>query len=277
MKILVTGARGGLGGELPTVFSDDTLILLDQDQLDITDKDSAVEAIRTHKPDAIIHAAAYTNVDAAESNPEDAKAVNQTGTANVVAGASEVSAVMIYPSTDYVFNGKKREPYAENNPTNPLSVYGATKLAGEQEALTYDRSYVIRTSWLYSHTGKSFVSTMLKLFETKDELKVVADETSSPTYARDFAHGLKKLLETRPEAGTYHLSGGGETNWFEYAQEIAKLAGSDIKLEPTTAAEWDAPAKRPAYSKLDSGRLAKTGIELPNWKDSLKQFFHDRP
>lgn len=275
MKVLVTGAGGGLGGELPTVFSDDDLMLLDRKQLDVTDRDKTIETIRSHQPDAIIHAAAYTDVDGAETNLEDARAVNTSGTANVVAAASEASAVLIYPSTDYVFDGQKPEPYTEDDMTNPLSVYGKTKLAGEAEALTYGNSYIIRTSWLYSHNGKSFVTTMLKLFQEKKELKVVSNETSSPTYARDFANGLKDLLEIRPETGTYHLSGGGEANWFEYAQEIAKQAESDIKLEPTSAAEWNAPAKRPTYSKLESGRLAKMGISLPHWKDSLKNFFSD--
>lgn len=277
VKIVVTGADGGLGGEVPTVFTDDELILLDRSQLDVTDKDAVIEAAKKSKPDVIIHAAAYTNVDAAESNPEDAIAVNRNGTANVTLAAAEVSAILMYPSTDYVFDGEKKSPYVETDQTGPLSVYGETKLAGEVEALKHDQTYVIRTSWLYSQTGKSFATTMLKLFADKKELAVVSDEVSSPTYARDFARGLQTLLKTRPDFGTHHFSAGGETSWFEYAQEIARQSGAKTIINPTTAAEWNAPATRPRYSKLDSGQLAKAGVELPDWKESLTHFFKDRP
>lgn len=277
MHILVTGAGGGLGGEIPAVFADDELTLLDFATLDVTDRDAIIEAVKSHRPKVIIHAAAYTDVDAAEANPEDAVAVNRDGTANVTAAAAEVSATLVYPSTDYVFDGEKDSPYDETDPTGPLSAYGESKLAGEQAASAYDKAYVVRTSWLYSQSGKSFATTMLRLFQERDELKVVSDETSSPTYARDFAGALQTMLDVQPEYGTYHLSSGGETNWYEYAKEIARQSGAKTRLRPTLAAEWNAPATRPHYSKLDSGKLAKAGVELPDWKESLRHFFKDRP
>lgn len=277
MKILVTGAGGGLGGEIPHAFTDDELILLTRKTLDVTDGAAVTQAITDSKPDAVIHAAAYTAVDAAEEHEALAKRVNVDGTRNVAAAANKAGATLIYPSTDYVFDGEKPTPYEETDKPNPLSVYGLAKLEGERVAAEANpRTYVVRTSWLYSQTGKSFATTMLKLFEERDELSVVADEVSSPTYARDFARGLKNLLATSPEPGTYHLSGGGETSWLDYAREIARLAGSGVTLKATTAATWDAPAQRPAHSTLDNAKAWQSGIKLPDWKESLAAFFADR-
>lgn len=277
MRIAVTGAGGGLGGELPHVFTDDDVTLLTQAECDVTDAKQVESAIRRANPEVIIHAAAYTAVDRAESEPKIAERVNVGGTTNVARAAKKIGATLVYPSTDYVFDGRQTTPYTEEDSPNPLSVYGRTKLEGERAALAeHNNTYVVRTSWLYSQGGKSFVTTMLKLFDEKTELGVVSDETSSPTYARDFARGLQRLLEARPEPGTYHLSAGGEASWFEFAREIAKRAEAKVKIKPITAAEWNAPAKRPAYSNLDCTRLAKQAIELPVWKEGLNRFFADQ-
>lgn len=276
MKVLVTGAGGGLGSELPELWPEVGLIQQTRGDLDITDAAAVQSRIEEKRPDVIIHAAAYTAVDRAESEPEKAMAANRDGTANVAKAAAAIDAVLIYPSTDYVFDGKKETPYREDDQTNPLSVYGKSKLAGEQVAIEHNpKTYVVRTSWLYAHHGKSFVSTMLKLFKEKNELSIVSDEVSSPTYAKDFAEALKALLDARPDFGIYHASCGGETNWFEFAQEIAGLSNDDVRLKPTTASAWGAAAKRPAYSKLDCGKIGGLGIKLPDWKVSLQQFFAD--
>jgi dTDP-4-dehydrorhamnose reductase len=277
MKILVTGAGGGLGGEVSQVFTDDELTSLDRTQLDITDAELTSEVVGSAKPDVVLHCAAYTAVDKAEEEDELAHRVNADGTRNVAAAAAKAGAIMIYPSTDYVFDGAQRTPYVETDPTNPLSVYGLTKLEGERAAQEANpKTYVLRTSWLYSQTGKSFVTTILKLIAERDELTVVADEISSPTYARDFARAIQRLLELRPEFGVYHAACGGETSWRDYAALIAKLDRKDPAVKPTTAEEYGLPAMRPPYSVLDCSKLANAGVTLPDWEASLANFFADR-
>lgn len=276
MKILVTGAGGGLGGEIPHVFNDDELALCDRAVLNVTDEDAVLDKVRSERPDVIIHAAAYTAVDRAEDDHAGAVAVNVVGTENVAKAALEVGAVLVYPSTDYVFDGTKTEPYTEDDRPNPLGVYGQTKLDGEQAAQTInDKTFVVRTSWLYSQTGKSFVTTMLRLFAEKDSLQVVSDEISTPTYARDFAKALKQLIATEAY-GTYHLSHAGETSWYNYAREIARQSKAQITIAPTTAALYGLPAKRPSHSTLDSSKARALGVRLPRWQDGLENFFADR-
>lgn len=277
MKILVTGAGGGLGGEIPHVFTDDDLILLTRSDLDITNEVAVADTIGSIRPDVVIHAAAYTAVDAAEEDDETAQKVNVDGTRNVAAVAKAAGATLVYPSTDYVFDGERNTPYIETEETNPLSVYGLTKLEGERAAIKANpQTYVLRTSWLYSQTGKSFATTILRLLQEKDELTVVADEVSTPTYARDFARAIRALLNAAPEPGIYHASTSGETSWRDYAAEIALLAKKDIPIKPTTADEYGLPAMRPPYSVLDCTKLANAGVTLPDWKQSLANFFADR-
>jgi dTDP-4-dehydrorhamnose reductase len=278
MRIVVTGGEGGLGSELPHVFSDDEVTLLSRSECDVTDSSRTEAALARANPDVIVHAAAYTAVDRAESEPEAARRVNVEGTKNVARAAKRIGTVLVYPSTDYVFDGRKNAPYLETDTAKPLSVYGRTKLEGEQAAQAeHDDTYVVRTSWLYSRAGKSFVTTILKLLQESMELKVVADEVSSPTSAHGFVSGISRLLEVRPPPGVYHLACGGETNWYDYAKEIVRLAGSSVQIKPTTSTDWGAPAVRPRYSKLNCDKLEKLDIALPDWKDDLAGFFKDTP
>lgn len=276
MRILVTGANGGMGREAPYAFTGDELSLASRAECDVTDAAAVDAVVQAAQPELILHTAAYTAVDQAEAEPEQARRVNVEGTINVARAAQKAGAILVYPSTDYVFDGRKNSPYTEADQPNPLSVYGRTKLEGEQAAQAeHDDTYVVRTSWLYSHVGKSFVTTVLKLLQESTELKVVADEVSSPTSAHSFISGISRLLEVRPAPGVYHLACGGETNWHDYAKEIVRLAGSSIQVKPTTAADWGAPAVRPRYSKLNCDKLAKLDIVLPDWKDDLVGFFKD--
>lgn len=274
MKILVTGAVGGLGGELPFVFPDDELVLLPRADLDITDQQAVGRKITAVRPDVIIHTAAYTKVDQAETDRQRAEAVNVTGTRNVAEAARATDAMLVYPSTDYVFDGTKGSPYTEQDEPNPLSVYGQTKLDGEAAARANPKTFVLRTSWLYSHTGKSFVTTMRRLFAEKAKLSIVDDEVSSPTYSRDFATTVRKLLPTEAY-GLYHVASGGETSWYGFAQEIARQTGSAITIEPTTSAAYGLPAKRPARSTLDTAKLRQLGVTLPTWQEGLAAYWRD--
>lgn len=277
MKILITGAGGGLGGELPAVFTEDELVSLTHADLDIADAAAVADRISDEAPKVVIHCAAYNAVDAAEEDEQTARAVNVDGTRNVAEAATAAGAVLVAIGSDYVFDGTKTAPYLEADDTNPQSAYARSKRDGERAALeAAPAGYVLRTSWLYSQGGKSFASTMLNLFETKDELTVVADEVSSPTYSRDFARAIQQLLRTKPEPGLYHASCEGETSWRDYAVEIARQVGKDITINPTTAAEWGAAAARPHYSKLDGSKLTATGITLPTWQESLTNYLSDR-
>lgn len=275
MRIAVTGAGGGLGGEIPHVFLDDKLILLDRRTCNVTDTKQVHEVLASTKPDVVIHAAAYTDVDGAEDDQETARLVNEAGTANVARATKALGARLIYPSTDYVFDGRQRRAYRESDQPRPLSVYGQTKLAGERRALaTNPRTYVVRTSWLYSQRGKSFVATMQRMFNDRDEIEIVDDEVSSPTYARDFARALEQLLRYE-EFGLYHASCLGEASWYSFAREIAGQAKASVRLRPTTAAAWGAKAPRPAHSTLDTSKIGGLGIHLPDWKESLGHYFQD--
>lgn len=279
MKILVTGAGGGLGRELPNVLINDELVLADRRQLDVTNSAVTNSVIHSAKPDLVIHAAAYTAVDKAESEPEVARAVNVKGTKNVAEATALVNAALVYIGTDYVFDGTKDAPYVETDLNNPLSVYGQTKLDGETAALAANpKTFVVRTSWLYSQTGKSFVTTMLRLFKARDPsntLSVVSDEVSAPTYAKDLTRAIRALVEAE-DYGTYHAASQGETSWHGFATEIATQTGHAVTIEPTTAKSYGLPARRPGYSKLATGKLNGLGIELPDWREGLRGFMADR-
>lgn len=275
MRIVVTGGAGGLGSEVPHVFTDDDVTLLSRAECDVTDAKQVESVLTTANPEVIIHAAAYTAVDQAEAEPKIAHRVNVDGTANVARTAKKLGARLVYPSTDYVFDGQQPEPYTETDPTNPLSVYGRTKLQGEQVALAeHDQTFVVRTSWLYSHGGKSFVETIRTLLAEKSEVSVIDDQVASPTYSRDYLQAIRQLLG-HGQPGLYHAAADGQASWYGFAREIAEHEKSSTPVKPTTTAEWGAPAERPPYSKLDCGKLAKLGITLPDWKAGLTCFFGD--
>ena len=297
MRILVIGAAGQLGHDLIKVFSPDHEVFgADiagtgaQLEVDITDAASVAAVMAEATPELVINSAAFTNVDGCESNREAAYAVNATGAGNIAractASGAEISSAelsivspklpaLIHISTDYVFDGTKGEPYLESDPTAPLGEYGRTKLAGEEmvrEALP-DRHLIVRTAWLFGDHGANFVKTMLRLGRERDQLKVVNDQTGSPTYAGHLAAALKQLTETRlSEPGIYHMTNSGQCTWYDFATEIFRLAGVEVDLQPTTTAEFNAPAPRPTYSVLTNTRAPE--IVMPEWRDGLIECLH---
>jgi dTDP-4-dehydrorhamnose reductase len=227
------------------------------------------------RPELVVHAAAYTKVDLAESEADQAFLVNAYGTENVAVACNSVNAAMLYVSTDYVFDGTKTTPYRTWDATNPLSVYGQSKLAGEiavQQHLT--RFYIVRTSWLYGPGGANFVETILRIAGEKTELNVVHDQKGSPTSTITLAEVIAELIAT-DRWGTYHATDGGDTTWFEFAQEI--LSGKEVRVLPVKTEAFPRPAKRPPYSVLDKASLVKTlGRELVPWQEALRKYLKER-
>ena len=282
MRIFVTGATGQLGSEMPRAFASHEIIPGSRPEFDLTDERSVRRAIEAAEPDIVVHAAAYTDVDGCERDPERAYRANALGTRLVTLAARAVGAALVAVSTDYVFDGTKGEPYLEWDEPNPLSVYGRSKLAGEREALTlHDRCYVVRTSWVYSPRGRNFVKTMLRLAGERPTLTVVDDERGSPTLAADLADAIAKLVD-RSVYGIYHFSNAGSCSRFDLAARTISLAGLSTRVVPTSTAEYlsryPLPARRPADSTLQNLAGAALGIELPPWDDALRRLLkQDHP
>ena len=271
MRILITGANGQLGHELQRVLRDDQLTLLDLPAFDLT-KPGVEDAIAAARPDVVIHAAAYTDVDGAEREPERAMAVNAGGTERVANAASAAGARLLYLSTDYVFDGRQGVPYRETDRPNPLNAYGRSKQEGEQRALTRcPNTLVIRTAWLYGAHGRNFVKTIMRLASEQPELRVVSDQRGSPTHAGDLASAIKQVLGTNLR-GIVHATGAGDCTWYEFACEIVSLTGSSARVQPISTAESKRTAPRPLYTVLANRVLANAGIHLPHWKDALGRF-----
>jgi len=234
--------------------------------LDIRDADALYAAVHGFAPDIVLHTAAYTDVDGAEADPALAEAVNVEGTRNVIKAVRGTHTTVVYFSTDYVFDGAKGSPYVESDPTRPLGVYARTKLAGEEEVLSWVRGIVVRTAWLFSDTGKNFVKTILAVAAQKAEagepLRVVDDQVGSPTYAGHLAAAVDEALRQGVAPGLYHMAGSGYCSWCELAREVVQLAGIDVEIEPITTAELGRPAPRPAFSALASERPIP---RLPHW------------
>lgn len=273
MKVLITGANGQLGREIYKHFGHiHELILTDIDKLDITKHDEVRDIFAQEKPHAVVHCAAYTNVDGAESDFDGAFKVNVIGSQNIAGQCVERNARMIYVSTDYVFDGNTDKPYREYDNTNPQSVYGKTKLLGEQivkEILP--RHYIVRTAWLYGD-GHNFVKTMLKLAGQKDRLQVVNDQFGSPTYTKDLAGTIFRLLAT-DAYGTYHASCNGECSWYDFACKIFELKGISIPVDPVPTEAFPRPARRPRYSVLENYMLEMTvGDTMRHWEEALKEY-----
>lgn len=272
MKVLITGANGMLGQDLAPILEDEgyDVIETNRETLDITNFKQAQDVIAREKPDIVIHCAAYTNVDGAESDPETATKVNAEGTENIARICGEKNILMVYISTDYVFDGTKKEKYLPDDKTNPLGVYGRTKLEGEYAVQKHCKKYYIaRTSWLYGHYGKNFVETMISLTD-KPELKVVDDQIGCPTWTVELANAIAKLIEEEAEYGIYHICGSGETSWYEFAKEIFKLMGQKVNLKPCTTEEFPRPAKRPKHSAMENNGICR------NWKAALKDYINLR-
>jgi dTDP-4-dehydrorhamnose reductase len=280
LKILLTGAQGQLGLELAQALSVlGEVVALGRAELDLADAPTLRALLLRHKPEVIVNAAAYTAVDRAEAEPELARAVNATAPAVMAEVAHELDALLIHFSTDYVFDGRKEGGWLESDLPNPLNVYGRSKWEGEQAILATGASALIfRTSWVYGLGGANFMSTMLRLGGQREELRMVNDQWGAPTWTRSIARALVEIL-TRPKgflqqaSGVYHMTNGGRTNWYEYAQAIFGLhPGCTARLIPIPAAEYPSAALRPTNSCLDNGKLKRVfGVELPPWHDALVQ------
>ena len=272
MRILITGSTGQLGRELVKVLGEEELITPTRDKTDIRDP-SIIKTIVELEPKIIIHTAAYTDVDGCEINIELAWETNSNGTKYMAKAAAELQATLFYISTDYVFDGTKKEAYLESDQPNPLNIYGKSKLSGENFVQDIcPKFFIIRTSWLYSNSGKNFVNTILDLAKVKEEIKVVNDQIGSPTYAKDLANTVKRLM-SNDDYGIYHASGEGECSWYDFAKQLLTLGGFDTKLIPISTREIARPAKRPSYSALKNLKLGKLGIIMPSWEQALETFF----
>jgi len=275
-KILVTGANGQLGQCLQKIssqFEEFEFIFTDSETLDITNKEEVNDFFWQNAPDFCINAAAYTAVDLAETEVEKAFLVNADGTENLAEACSENNAQFIHVSTDYVFDGENNLAYTEEDFTNPLGVYGASKLAGDELALEVNPcSVILRTSWVYSEFGKNFVKTMLNLFATKDELNIVADQFGQPTNANDLAEAIMKIIKSEKiTPGIFNFSNLGRISWFDFAEKIAELSKAKIKLNAIETSQYPTPAKRPKNSVLDLDKISKTyAIQLKPWEESLE-------
>jgi dTDP-4-dehydrorhamnose reductase len=292
----VTGPRWfvtGAGGQLATEFArllEGEVFLSREEALDIRDAHAVRAAVRGFEPDVVLHTAAYTDVDGAEADPAAAESVNVGGTRNVVAALRGTHTALVYFSTDYVFDGEKRAPYLESDAPRPLGVYGRTKLEGERIVLEWPHGIVIRTSWLFSATGRNFVKTILAAATERaggerapgerpgegarpgdaariaEPLRVVDDQIGSPTFAGHLAAAVDEALRLGVGPGIYHMAGSGYCSWLELAREIVALAGLDVGVEPITTAELGRPAPRPAFSALASERPVP---RLPHWVDGV--------
>lgn len=275
-KILVTGANGQLGQCLQKIssqFEEFEFIFTDSETLDITNKEEVNDFFWQNAPDFCINAAAYTAVDLAETDVEKAFLVNADGTENLAEACAENNAQFIHVSTDYVFDGENNLAYTEEDFTNPLGVYGASKLAGDELALEVNPcSVILRTSWVYSEFGKNFVKTMLNLFATKDELNIVADQFGQPTNANDLAEAIMKIIKSEKiTPGIFNFSNLGRISWFDFAEKIAELSEAKIKLNAIETSQYPTPAKRPKNSVLDLDKISKTyAVPLKPWEESLE-------
>lgn len=277
--ILITGANGQLGNEL-RIFSKCyygyDFIFTDIDTLNITNYGDTLEFIKKSGPDWIINCAAYNLVDKAETEPDQAMLINGTAVKNITEVIRGTGCRFIHVSTDYVYDGKSNVPYNENIPPDPLTAYGRSKLAGEKYALLHQGSMIIRTAWLYSSFGNNFVKTILRNAAEKESLKVVFDQTGTPTYAADLAEAIMNIVsgvirnQMAMNSGIYNYSNEGVCSWYDFASEIIKEAGLSCKVYPVLSEEFKQVAKRPSYSVLDKSKIKENyGLSIPHWRTSL--------
>lgn len=275
MNILITGCNGQLGSELRAIekeYAQYRFFNTSHQELDVKDHVAVAAYVEEHEIDGIINCSAYTAVDKAESDIDNCKAINTEAPANLAMAIEKRGGWLIHVSTDYVFDGTKHTPYNETDATCPNSVYGSTKLAGEESAMKLcQHTMVVRTSWLYSALGNNFVKTMIRLGHTKDELGVIFDQIGTPTYASDLARAIMAAVEHGVVAGIYHYSDEGVASWYDFTKAIHRLAGiTDCQVNPIHTSEYPTPAKRPAYSVLDKTKIKQTyGIRIPHWEESL--------
>ncbi len=275
MKVLVTGVKGQLGYDVVNELEKrgHTAIGTDVEEMDITDAEKVREVLNAEKPDAVIHCAAYTAVDAAEDNVELCRKINAEGTENIAKACKELGCKLLYVSTDYVFNGEGERPWEPDDEREPLNVYGQTKYEGELAVEKYvEKFFIVRIAWVFGINGKNFIKTMLRIGEDHDELTVVADQIGSPTYTYDLARLLVDMIGS-DKYGRYHATNEGLCSWYDFAVEIFRQAGMDVRVRPVTSEEYPAKAKRPHNSRMDKAKLEENGFErLPNWKDALGRY-----
>jgi dTDP-4-dehydrorhamnose reductase len=275
MRILVTGAAGLLGSAVTAEARrrGDQVTAAGRERLDVRDRGACRAVMRAAAPDVVVHCAAYTDVDGAEVHEELALEVNRDGVRNVMEAAGDVGAVVVYPSTDYVFDGRARQPYREDHPSSPLGAYGRSKLAGEEVVRAAgDEHLVLRTSWLYGAGGRNFVDTIRRLAGERDELRVVGDQRGRPTWSASLAVALLDLVHAGGR-GTLHACDAGDASWDELAGAVIDLLGLGARLVPVTTAEWGAAAPRPTFSVLALERAeALLGRPFPHWRESLRTY-----
>ena len=274
MKILITGSNGMLGHDLIEALKDNhELVLTTSRTLDITDKEQVFDFISQNKPDIVINSAAYTDVDGCEENQDLAYSVNGEGVKNLAFACREADSALLHISTDYIFNGENTRPWVEDDEIGPISVYGKSKLKGEQAILEIlDKFFIVRTAWLYGVNGRNFPKTMLELAENHSQITVVYDEVGTPTYTPDLAKAISQLIETE-HYGIYHITNSGSCSWCEFARYIFEAAGKDVEVIPVTAAQFARPAPRPHYSVLENRNWIEKGFEpLRSYKEAIKEY-----
>lgn len=275
MKILVTGVKGQLGYDVVREGESRGLEMFgtDVDNMDITDAGQVKQVIEAYKPDAVIHCAAYTAVDAAEDNQELCRNINVDGTRNIAEVCKTMDIPMMYFSTDYIFNGQGENFWKEDDEKRPLNVYGQTKYEGELAVQELVQKYfILRISWVFGVNGNNFIKTMLRLGKEKGAVGVVSDQIGSPTYTYDLAKLVVDMIQT-DKYGAYHVTNDGLCSWYEFACEIFKQAGLDVKVTPLTTAEYPAKAARPFNSRMSKEKLVSAGFKmLPEWQDALRRY-----
>ena len=280
MRVIVTGAAGQVGRELLTAFADHDVLGVGHSELDVTRREDVLAFVTAAQPDAVVHAAAWTAVDACEGDPDRAYAANALGTRNVAEAARRVGAHLTTFSTDYVFDGTKPRPYLEWDEPNPQSVYGRSKLAGEREAASYADSLVLRISWVCGQHGSNMVKTILRLASQHPTLQFVDDQRGQPTFAADAAAGVRRMVADR-RVGTYHMTNQGAVSWYEFARAVLEAAGDDPgRVEPIRSEDLRParPAPRPANSVLDNAALRMQGLPLlPDYHESLARLVATLP
>lgn len=283
MVVLVTGGFGQVGQALQAIsplFADIDFVFASSTEADITDPIALQTIFSRLKPAFCINAAAYTAVDKAESEPERAHRINAVGAENLAVACQNNNCVLIHISTDFVFDGQKSSPYLESDQTNPQSVYGRTKLDGENRiSASASRYYIIRTSWVYSDFGANFLKTMLRVAAERPTVSVVNDQFGTPTHAIDLAHAIAAIMRQsdaendRNLFGIYHFSNEGECSWYQFAKRIFEVYNIDVELRPITTTEYPTPAQRPKYSVMDKSKVKNAfGLTIPNWEESLLHY-----
>ena len=283
MRFFVAGARGMLASDLiPLLKKKGDVKCGSRPDFDICDPDKVLENLKAYMPDIVVNCAAYTAVDKSESEKETAFKVNGKGPEILAKVCKDIGAKLVHISTDFVFDGESNQPYKEDNATNPIGIYGASKLAGEESIINAPDDYlIVRTSWLYGKNGNNFVKTILRLASEREELGIVYDQTGTPTYTKDLAEGIINLIEAKA-FGIYHFSNEGLCSWYDFAHEIIGIAeemGEKFKLKklkPILTEDYPSPAKRPAYSVLNKAKYKETtSQEIPHWRDGLKKYLEE--